>query len=231
MSNLKALEKLGLIQTTLKVGKDSKNTHGNYKYRSAEDILEALKPLSKEHNVTFLVTEELKEITGVLYIESTATMYDLESGENVSSSAPAIIELLAKGMHMPQRTGSAGSYAKKYALGNLCAIDDTKDSDATNTHEKTPAKPPVKSPVKSPAKSGDKKSPAKSPAPAKTAAKTGTKTAANAKAMTDATCKNFIKGIGEGKFALVKKKLPAFKNDANRKKVVTALTNATKGEK
>lgn len=224
MSNLKALEKLSTIQNTLKVGKNSKNSHGNYQYRSAEDILEALKPLSAEHKVTFLVTEELKEITNVLYILSTATMYDLESGESVCSSAPAIIELLAKGMHMPQRTGSAGSYAKKYALGNLCAIDDTKDSDATNTHDKTPTtNPPVKAGA-TPAKAG-----AKAPVKAKAGAKT--KTSNDAQPMSDAVYKNFIKGIGEGKFALVKKKLPTYKNDANRKKVVAALLKATKETK
>jgi hypothetical protein len=86
MSKLKVLKKLGAIQNALKVAKGSKNSHGNYNYRSAEDILEALKPHAAKNNVTFLVTEELKEINGILYIESTATMYDLESDESVSSS-------------------------------------------------------------------------------------------------------------------------------------------------
>jgi hypothetical protein len=200
MSKLKVLKKLGAIQSALKVAKGSKNSHGNYNYRSAEDILEALKPHATKQKVTFLVTEQLKEINGVLYIESTATMYDLESDEAVSSSAPAIIELQAKGMHMPQRTGSAGSYAKKYALGNLCAIDDTKDADATNKGESEPAKK----------------------APAKPAAR---------KAMSAAVYSNFMKGIKEGNFDLVKKKVKEYTNDESRKKVVKALMDAIENNK
>lgn len=204
MSKLKVLKKLGAIQSALKVAKGSKNSHGNYNYRSAEDILEALKPHATKNKVTFLVTEELKEINGVLFIESTATMYDLESDESVSSSAPAIIELQAKGMHMPQRTGSAGSYAKKYALGNLCAIDDTKDADATNKGESEPAKVP-----------------AKKATPATPARKT----------MSAAVYSNFMKGIKEGKFDLIKKKVKTYANDDSRKKVVKALMDAIENNK
>ena len=201
MSKLKVLKKLGAIQNALKVAKGSKNTHGNYNYRSAEDILTALKPHADKNKVTFLVTEELKEINGVLYIESTATMYDLESDESVSSSAPAIIELQAKGMHMPQRTGSAGSYAKKYALGNLCAIDDTKDADVTNKGESEPAA--VKAPATTPAR----------------------------KPMSAAVYSNFMKGIKEGKFDLIKKKVKTYASDASREKVVKALMDAIENNK
>lgn len=141
------LEKLQLIQTTLHVHKGQRNNFGKYNYRSAEDILEAIKPVSKEVKVMFKITEELVERGGYLAIKSTATIYDLEEQEvsSVSSDAYAILDFDAKGMQNPQRTGSSSSYAKKYALGNLLLIDDTKDSDATNNHSsKAVSKPQLK---------------------------------------------------------------------------------------
>jgi hypothetical protein len=140
------LEKLQLIQTTLHVHKGQRNNFGKYNYRSAEDILEAIKPISKETKVMFKITEELVELGGYLAIKSTATIYDLEeqSVSSISSDAYAIIDFDAKGMQNPQRTGSSSSYAKKYALGNLLLIDDTKDSDATNDHSKAISKPQLK---------------------------------------------------------------------------------------
>jgi len=139
------LEKLQLIQTTLHVHKGQRNSFGNYNYRSAEDILEAIKPISKETKTMFKITEELVERGGYLAIKSTATIYDLEEQElsSISSDAYAILDFDAKGMQNPQRTGSSSSYAKKYALGNLLLIDDTKDSDATNNH-KGSSKPQLK---------------------------------------------------------------------------------------
>jgi len=130
------LEKLQKIQLELKVHKGQKNKFGNYNYRSAEDILEAIKPIQDKYKVVFTITETLLEVAGMPYIESIAYCSDLESGGQSHSVATALIDLDAKGMQMPQRTGSASSYAKKYALGNLLLIDDTKDSDALNTHEK-----------------------------------------------------------------------------------------------
>ena len=140
------LEKLQLIQTTLHVHKGQRNNFGKYNYRSAEDILEAIKPISKEVKVMFKITEELVERGGYLAIKSTATIYDLEEQQvsSISSDAYAILDFDAKGMQNPQRTGSSSSYAKKYALGNLLLIDDTKDSDATNDHSKTSSKPQLK---------------------------------------------------------------------------------------
>lgn len=140
------LEKLQLIQTTLHVHKGQRNNFGKYNYRSAEDILEAIKPISKEVKVMFKITEELVERGGYLAIKSTATIYDLEEQElsSISSDAYAILDFDAKGMQNPQRTGAASSYAKKYALGNLLLIDDTKDSDATNEHSKVSSKPQLK---------------------------------------------------------------------------------------
>lgn len=140
------LEKLQLIQTTLHVHKGQRNNFGKYNYRSAEDILEAIKPVSKECKVMFKITEDLVELGDYLAIRSTASIYDLEEQEvsMISSDAYAILDFDAKGMQNPQRTGAASSYAKKYALGNLLLIDDTKDSDATNNHSKTSSKPELK---------------------------------------------------------------------------------------
>lgn len=140
------LEKLQKIQTNLKVHKGQRNSFGNYNYRSAEDILEAIKPVSEANKVMFKITEELVEYSGYLAIKSTASVYDLEEQEVsvISSDAYAVLDFDAKGMQNPQRTGSASSYAKKYALGNLLLIDDTKDSDATNNHSKKTSKPILK---------------------------------------------------------------------------------------
>ena len=134
------LEKLQKIQVELKVTKNQTNAFGKYKYRSAEDILEAVKPFEDKYKVVFKITDELKELAGHVYVDSEAKVIDTESTDresSISSTAQAIIDFSAKGMQMPQRTGAASSYAKKYALGNLLLIDDNKDSDATNTHGKT----------------------------------------------------------------------------------------------
>ena len=140
------LEKLQSIQTTLKVHKGQRNAFGKYNYRSAEDILEAIKPVSEATKVMFKITEEVVELGGYLAVKSTATVYDLEeqSVSSIGSDAYAIIDFDAKGMQNPQRTGAASSYAKKYALGNLLLIDDTKDADATNDHSKKASKPTLK---------------------------------------------------------------------------------------
>lgn len=140
------LEKLQKIQLELKVNKGQRNSFGNYNYRSAEDILEAIKPMSDRYKVAFRITENLVSFGEHLAIESTACIYDLEEQEIsvVESKAYAILDFSSKGMQNPQRTGSASSYAKKYALGNLLLIDDTKDSDATNDHSKASSKPNLK---------------------------------------------------------------------------------------
>lgn len=133
------LEKLAEIQVELKVTKNQTNAFGKYKYRSAEDILEALKPFETKYKVVFKITDTLEEVAGHVYVNSEAKVIDTESIDresSISSQAQAIIDFTAKGMQMPQRTGAASSYAKKYALGNLLLIDDNKDSDATNTHGK-----------------------------------------------------------------------------------------------
>lgn len=129
-------QKLQSIQLELKAPKNQRNAFGKYNYRSAEDILEAIKPYAKKHNVLFKISEELQEIGGMVYVKSTAKVIDVDDTSAIESIGSAIIDFDSKGMQMPQRTGAASSYAKKYALGNLLLLDDTKDADATNQHEK-----------------------------------------------------------------------------------------------
>ena len=133
------LEKLQRIQLELKAPKNQYNSFGKYKYRSAEDILEGIKPFEEKYSVLFKISDELREVAGKVFVHSEAKVIDLDVTDresSISSTAQAIIDFSAKGMQMPQRTGAASSYAKKYALGNLLLIDDNKDSDATNTHGK-----------------------------------------------------------------------------------------------
>ncbi len=124
-------EKLATIQTRFKSKKSRFNSFGKYYFRSAEDILEAIKPFIKELGVTVVINEELVD-TAV--IKTTATVTD--GKETINSTAIVGVDLDQKGMQMPQRYGSASSYGKKYALGNLFLIDDTQDADATNSHGK-----------------------------------------------------------------------------------------------
>ena len=126
-------EKLATIQTKFKSKKSRFNSFGKYYFRSAEDILKAIKPFIKELGVTVVINEELVD-TAV--IKTTATVTD--GKETINSTAIVGVDLDQKGMQMPQRYGAASSYGKKYALGNLFLIDDTQDSDATNTHGKKP---------------------------------------------------------------------------------------------
>ena len=128
-------EKLSLIQMELKIGKAQFNKFGNYKFRSAEDVLEALKPFNQKYGVYFTVNEQLVNANPPI-MQSVATIWDCESSKSIDCSAVVGVDLDQKGMAMPQRYGSASSYAKKYSLGNLLLIDNTEDPDATNTHSK-----------------------------------------------------------------------------------------------
>ena len=132
-------EKLQSIQLELKVHKGQMNKFGGYKFRSAEDILEAIKPYASKHKVLFQVTENFTTVGEHIAIESRAIIHDLETEDTLMSTGTAVIDFSVKGYQHPQRTGAASSYAKKYALGNLLLIDDTKDADAVNSHDK--AKP------------------------------------------------------------------------------------------
>lgn len=130
------MKKLTKIQSTLKAPKGNFNSFGKYKYRSCEDILEALKPLLEEHSCVVTLSDEIVQIWERYYIKATATLLDCESGETQSTTAFAREELEKKGMDSSQITGSASSYARKYALNGLFAIDDGVDADKTNTHGK-----------------------------------------------------------------------------------------------
>ena len=134
--NMTINEKLSKIQTEFKSKKSRFNSFGKYNFRSAEDILEATKPFLKELGVTVTVDEELVSFDPPV-MQVTATVSN--GKDAISSKAVVGVDLDQKGMQMPQRYGAASSYGKKYALGNLFLIDDTQDSDATNTHGKATA--------------------------------------------------------------------------------------------
>ena len=128
-------EKLSTIQTKFKSKKIRFNSFSKYYFRSAEDILEAIKPFIKELGVTVVINEELVDSS---VIRTTATITD--GKETINATAVVGVDLDQKGMQTPQQFGSASSYGMKYALGNLFLIDDTQDSDATNTHGKSKSK-------------------------------------------------------------------------------------------
>jgi len=127
-------QKLSQIQTEFKSKKSRFNSFGKYYFRSAEDILEATKPFLNKLGVTVTISEELVVDGPMPIIKSTATITD---GDNAIHATSIVgVDVNQKGMQAPQQFGSASSYAKKYALGNLFLIDDTQDSDATNNHGK-----------------------------------------------------------------------------------------------
>lgn len=133
-------EKLATIQTKFKSKKSRFNSFGKYNFRSAEDILEAIKPYLLELGVSVVVTERLLTDHNSAFpiMETMAIISDNLS--NIVATAVVGVDLEQKGMQMPQKFGSASSYGKKYALGNLLLIDDTQDADATNEHNtKKPA--------------------------------------------------------------------------------------------
>lgn len=129
------LEKLSNVQNELKAPKNQKNNFGNYNYRSAEDILEAVKPICKKHRTVLKLSDILKQVGERYYVEATAILYDLDSDNNINATASAREEETKKGMDGSQITGTASSYARKYALNGLFNIDDTKDAD-TDEYQK-----------------------------------------------------------------------------------------------
>lgn len=133
---------LNKIQTALNAPKNQKNSFGNYNYRSAEDILEALKPLLKETKTSLVLSDSVECREGRFYIKAVATLYD-ESGSCVSALGFAREEESKKGYDAAQLTGATSSYARKYALNGLFAIDDNKDFDATGKGEGKTNKPEV----------------------------------------------------------------------------------------
>ena len=141
--------KLLAVQSELKAPKGQYNSFGKYKYRSCEDIMEAVKPILAKVNAVILLNDEIVEVSGRFYIKATARLLDCEEGGFVEACAFAREDESKKGMDGAQVTGATSSYARKYALNGLLAIDDTKDADATNTHggeaESKAAIPPEKS--------------------------------------------------------------------------------------
>lgn len=125
-------EKLIAVQRELKAPKGQRNTFGNYNYRSCEDILEAVKPILAKHGLLLTLSDEMVEVGGRIYVKAMAMVQSGEESEIVTAYARE--EETKKGMDASQITGAASSYARKYALNGLFCIDDTKDSDATNTH-------------------------------------------------------------------------------------------------
>lgn len=140
-------EKLSAIQSELKAPKGQYNSFGKYKYRSCEDILEALKPILAKYKCVLTITDDIVTIDGAgstrFYVKATAILFDCES-EIVSSTytmAYAREDESLKGMHESQVTGATSSYARKYALNGLFLIDDTKDADTDEFHETTTKEP------------------------------------------------------------------------------------------
>lgn len=131
------LEKLNIIQSKLKAPKGQYNKFGNYNYRSCEDILEALKPLLAENKMTLIINDNIEQLGERYYLKATCTLFDAETGEKVSNSAYARETDTRKSMDTAQITGSVSSYARKYALNGLFAIDDTKDSDTNENYKQT----------------------------------------------------------------------------------------------
>lgn len=129
-------QKLEKIQQELVATKDLKNSFGGYNYRSAEMILKAVKPLLEKYRCVLTLSDEIMQVSDRVYVKATATLYDVESPEHLSVSASAREEEIKKGMDSSQVTGAASSYARKYALNGLFAIDDNKDSDSTNQTKK-----------------------------------------------------------------------------------------------
>ncbi len=137
-------EKLLAIQSEIKVPKSQYNAFGKYSYRSCEDILEAIKPLAVKHNCVLKIHDEIEFISSRFYVRAIATLTDCETGEKVEAFGWAREEETKKGMDAAQITGSTSSYARKYALNGLFCLDDTKDADATNKHDKEEKPEPEK---------------------------------------------------------------------------------------
>lgn len=125
------MKELITIQSTLKAPKSQFNVFGNYKYRKVEDILEAVKPIMSNLGCTLVMTDDIEMVGNRIYVKATATLKN-SKGEIEITTGYAREEETKKGMDGSQITGAASSYARKYALNGLFAIDDNADSDTTN---------------------------------------------------------------------------------------------------
>lgn len=127
-------EKLVNVQSELKAPKSKFNSFGKYNYRSLEDILEGVKPLLAKYKATLVIADGVEQVGDRYYIQAKAIFIDTENGESISSTALARESTDKKGMDDSQITGTASSYARKYALNGLFLIDDTKDADTDENH-------------------------------------------------------------------------------------------------
>ena len=143
-------EKLANVQAALKAPKGQYNAFGKYKYRSCEDIVESVKPLLKQNGLLLTLTDEIMNIGERFYVKATATIIDTAEGKTVSVCAFAREEESKKGMDGSQVTGASSSYARKYALNGIFAIDDNKDSDSTNVGDTAPEAPKQEQKEKTP---------------------------------------------------------------------------------
>lgn len=134
---LNVWQKLNRVQVELKAPKSQWNIFGKYYYRSCEDILEGLKTLLEKYNVAILLSDSVEQVGERYYLVAEAEFVDCETGDSIKKYGRAREEETKKRMDSSQITGSASSYARKYALNGLFAIDDTKDSDATNNGAQT----------------------------------------------------------------------------------------------
>ena len=144
-----AILRLIEVQKELKAPKGNYNKFGNYKYRSAEDILKAVKPLLAEHNLLMTISDSVDCIGDRVYIVATATVIDAETGETVTTNTAYARESESKkGMDVSQISGTASSYARKYCLNGIFLIDDTKDADTDEYHKQTTERVPDLSSLK-----------------------------------------------------------------------------------
>lgn len=141
MENHGIYEKLAAIQQELKAPKGQYNSFGKYKYRSCEDILEAVKPICAKHKTALVLLDDIREVSGRFYVVAQAQLHDCESDNAVTSTAFAREPDEKKGMDDSQITGTASSYARKYALNGLFCIDDTKDADTDDYKHQQDKKP------------------------------------------------------------------------------------------
>lgn len=131
-------EKLIKVQSELKAPKSKYNSFGKYNYRSLEDILEGAKPLLDKYKATLVISDSIVQVGDRYYLNAEAVFIDTETGDKITNSAMARESADKKGMDDSQITGTASSYARKYALNGLFLIDDTKDADTDENHvEKT----------------------------------------------------------------------------------------------
>lgn len=134
------IEKLSKIQREMKAPKNLYNSFGNYKYRNAEGILEAFKPFEEKYGVALILSDDIDLIGDRTYVRATATLYDLDDGTAIFSSASAREQDSKKGMDEAQVTGAVSSYARKYALNGLFLLDDTKDPDTDEARKESDAR-------------------------------------------------------------------------------------------